>query len=358
MGVHAMNLTLNLDLGLSTAPTPAAMPAEHRGLRRDEVRMLVISRKTGELQHVHFYELPNFLTAGDVLVVNASATIPGRLHAKYHGQPFFVHLATRLSAADYIVERRTASGGPDEQTFGQGDSIQIMDPKTGFVAANLVVESRFHPNSRLWKVHSDADLFELANHIGNPIRYSYVPRDYSSQEYQTVFARFPGSAEMPSAGRPFTKDVLRNLARKGVQIRSLVLHTGVSSHEVETDLAHYPILPEWYSIPWSTASAVNQALDEGRRIIAVGTTVVRALESAVNAHGRVESGWNWTTHLVTPDTPPRIVTSLVTGMHDSQTSHLAMMYTFVKPTDLRHAYQEAMRQGYLWHEFGDTSLML
>jgi S-adenosylmethionine:tRNA ribosyltransferase-isomerase len=327
-------------------------------MRRDEVRLLVLDKATGLVRHAFFYELPNFLREGDVLVVNTSATIPGRLHARCGREHLFLHLATKLSDTEYIVERRSANGGPDRRAFRPGDVIEIIQPDAPGTVCTLRVEAQFHPNSRLWRVRSDADLFQVAQSIGRPIRYNYVPRDYDASQYQTLFARTPGSVEMPSAGRPFTKDVLRNLARKGVKIRWLVLHTGVSSHEVELDLNHHPVLPEWYDIPKATAQAVNEALTEGRRVIAVGTTVVRALESAVQPDGTVAAGSSWTTHLVTPATPPRVITGLVTGMHDSQTSHLALLYAFVRPALLRSAYQEAVQRGYLWHEFGDVSLIL
>jgi S-adenosylmethionine:tRNA ribosyltransferase-isomerase len=349
---------LDLNLYLPQAPAAASAPAEYRGMRRDEVRLMVLDKATGAVRHAYFYELPNFLSAGDVLVVNASATIPGRLHARYGKERLFLHLATKLSDTEYIVERRTANGGPDRRAFRPGDVIEVVGPGVPDAVCELRVEGQFHPNSRLWRISSEVDLFQVALAIGSPIRYNYVPRDYDASDYQTVFARIPGSAEMPSAGRPFTKDVLRNLARKGVKIRWLVLHTGVSSHEVEVDLNHHPVLPEWYDIPQATAQAINEAIAEGRRVIAVGTTVVRALESAAQPDGTVAAGSNWTTHLVTPATPPKVVTGLVTGMHDSQSSHLALMYAFVRPAFLRDAYQDAVKRGYLWHEFGDVSLVL
>jgi S-adenosylmethionine:tRNA ribosyltransferase-isomerase len=383
---------LDLDLHLSRAPTPAPVPPEARGLRRDEVRLLVMDKETGTCRHARFADLPRFLSAGDVLVVNTSATIPGRLRARYRGAELRVHLATRLTEETYIVERRTADGAPDTRHFHPGDTLEIIHPSDGRVLALLTVEAHFHPNSRLWRVRADQDLFRLARTVGFPIQYGYVTRPLEPDAFQTIFAREPGSAEMPSAGRPFSKRVLRELAATGVIIRSLVLHTGVSSHEVETDLEHHPVLPEWYYVPPATAYAVNRALEEGRRVIAVGTTVVRALESAAlpspsameggiehaptgpgaairagqvrraeadraNVR-RVRSGSAWTTHLVTPVTPPRVVSGLVTGLHESHTSHLALLYAFIRPALLRQAYEEALRSGYLWHEFGDVSLIL
>jgi S-adenosylmethionine:tRNA ribosyltransferase-isomerase len=349
---------LDLDLHLSSPPTPAEAPPEARGLARDAVRLLVLDKRTGTTTHARFFDLPDFLSPGDVLVVNTSATIPAKLCAKTAEGSLQIHLATKLSEDTFIVERRTANGGPDRRKFAKGERIEIIDLASGRVAAVVETLRQFHPDSRLWVVKSDQDLFEIAHRIGFPIRYSYVKEAHDVAAYQTVFARTYGSAEMPSASRPFTHQVLKRLAARGVKIRSLILHTGVSSHEVERDLEHHPVLPEWYHIPAATAVAVNQAKAAGHRIIAVGTTVIRALESAVMPNGEVLAGSNWTIHLVTPETPPRIVSGLITGMHESQSSHLALLYSFVKPEMLRRAYEEAVRQGYLWHEFGDSNLIL
>lgn len=350
--------TYDLDLHLTNPPVPATAPPERRGLRRDEVKMLVVDRQTNQLTNTRFFDIAKFLQPGDVLVVNTSATIPGRLEAAHQGQPLKLHLATKLSESEYIVERRTARGGPDRRAFQMGDAIDIYDPVTRTNVTTVHVLGHFHPNSRLWRVHSPVDLFRVAQDIGSPIRYSYLQNDVDPQAYSTIFARQPGSAEMPSASRPFTYRTLRELGQRGVQVCSLVLHTGVSSHEVEIDLAHHPVLPEWYHIPDMTAKVVNRARKQGRRVVAVGTTVVRALESAIGVDGDVQAKSDWTTHLITPTSPPRVVTGIVTGMHESQTSHLALMYAFLPPAQLRRVYEKAIAWDYLWHEFGDINLIL
>lgn len=356
---------LDFSLPLATPPQLATMPAELRGVNRDEVRLLVLDRATGSTQHARFSDLPAFVRPGDLFVVNTSATIPARFAASYEGHAMMLHLCTRLTEHRYIIEPRTATGGPDERSFESGDVIHVLSsPGDGRASrplqtgAVLTIERRFHPNSRLWVVHSTADLLPLAMRLGDPIQYGYIEGQVGMSAYDSVFARSPGSAEMPSASRPFTCRTLRQLAGRGTEFRTLTLHTGVSSHEVEDDLAHHPVIPEWYTIPAYTAAAVNRAKLEGRRIIAVGTTVVRALESAAREDGRVTATSDWTTHLVTPWTPPRVATGLVTGFHEDHSSHLALLYGFVEPHRLHHAYQEAVEREYLWHEFGDINLIL
>lgn len=350
---------LDLDLHLPSPPRAATRPAEFRGVDRDGVRLLVLDSQTGNVQHDTFAGLDRYLRPGDLLVVNTSATVPARLLAVSAArEQLILHLSTRCSQHEVIAERRTADGGPDARPFAAGARLSIVRPGTGAPFAEARVIEPYHPRSRLWRLRSECDLFAVARTIGSPIRYGYVDGEYGASAYQTVFARTPGSAEMPSAARPFTHRLLRQLAHSGVRFASLILHTGVSSHEVERDLASHPVLPEWYHIPPATAQAVHHARQTGGRVVAVGTTVVRALESAVDLAGTVHAGTAWTRHLVTPETPPRVVDGLVTGLHDTHSSHLALLYAFVPAHHLRRAYAQALDSGYLWHEFGDGCLVL
>lgn len=349
--------TLDLRLNLSARPVPATRPPELGDRDRDDVKLLVLDRTTGVSCHTHFHNLADYFHPGDLLIVNTSAAIPARLLASMEGKPLYLHLSARLTENEFLVERRNSLGGPDARRFEVGQALDVLDPGTGQSCAQVTVARHFHPRSRLWIVRANQNLFRLAPHVGSPIHYSYVTQSQPLAAYQSIFSHHPGSAEMPSAARPFTHRVLRQLAAKGVRVRSLILHTGVSSHEVESDLRDHPVIPEWYHIPAQTARAVQEAKSQGRRIVAVGTTVVRALESSALTNGDVTAGSDWTTHLVTPSQPPQVVTSLLTGLHESQSSHLAMLYAFVHPSWLSRAYEEAVQNGYLWHEFGDTNLV-
>jgi S-adenosylmethionine:tRNA ribosyltransferase-isomerase len=171
--------------------------------------------------------------------------------------------------------------------------------------------------------------------------------------YQTVYATEAGSAEMPSAGRAFTPELITRLVAGGVQIAPLLLHTGVASLE-----AHEPPYEEYYRVPRETAALVNAAQRDGRRVIAVGTTVVRALETVADPAGTVRPGTGWTRLVITPERGLRTVTGLLTGLHEPQASHLAMLEALAGRAHLRLTYTEALRQHYLWHEFGDLHLIL
>lgn len=325
-------------------------PPEARGLRRDDVRLMVSS---GDRDPVHaaFPELPGFLDPGDLLVINTSGTIAAALDTTApDGQPLRLHLSGRLPGGSWLVEVRRPRGAAS-LPYG-GDLGGSVLPLPGGGTAALW---RHYPGSnRLWlaEVRLPLSLLPYLERWGRPIRYAYVEEEWPIEAYQTVYATEPGSAEMPSAGRPISADVITALVARGVGISPLVLHTGVSS--LEGDEAPYP---EWFSVPSFTADRVNQARAGGRRVVAVGTTVVRALESVVDG-ARVHPGEGWTDVVVTPDRGAKSVDGLLTGLHDPRASHLAMLEAVAGGGALERAYAAAVERGYRWHEFGDSHLLL
>jgi S-adenosylmethionine:tRNA ribosyltransferase-isomerase len=188
---------------------------------------------------------------------------------------------------------------------------------------------------------------------GEPIRYGYVRGGWPLAAYQTVYATTPGSAEMPSAGRPFTAELLSRLLARGVLLAPITLHTGVSSPE-----RHESPFPEYYVVPESTARVVNAVRGWGGRVVAVGTTVVRALETVAGAGGSVHGGSGWTSLVVSSERGLRVIDGLITGWHEPEASHLQLLEAVAGPALLARCYREALRHGYLWHEFGDSHLIL
>lgn len=329
----------------------AGGPPERRGLERDEVRLLV----TTELGHEHarFRDLPRFLAPGTLLVVNTSAMLPASLPARHPGLgPLVANVSTRYGNGLYLVELRRSAAEPGPLPVEVGDHLDLAGE-----AARLVAP---HPGlPRLWFVRVEGDLQRAMERAGSPIRYGYLEAPFPPLEaYQTLFARRPGSAEMPSAGRPFTARVVNALQARGIALAGVTLHTGVSSHELEADEVEDQVLyAEPFEVPQRTAEAVNAAKREGRPVIAVGTTVVRALESAWDGE-RVRAAAGFTRLLVHPGRPVQTVDGLVTGLHDPLASHLAMLYAVVPKELVRAGYTEAVREGYLWHEFGDSHLLM
>ncbi|MPY95188.1 MAG: S-adenosylmethionine:tRNA ribosyltransferase-isomerase [Acidimicrobiia bacterium] len=353
-------------------------PPEARGVARDGVRLLV-SVGTDDPVHAHFTDLPGFVGPGDLLVVNTSGTVPAALDGRLgDGEPVVVHVSTTLPGGLWLVEvRRPAAGAtvpfPLEgaQTVhlvaGAGGVVDLLAPfgasrRLWVATIALVVDRRasvvdpgvgvVEPAAGVGGATAGGLADHLAHH-GRPIRYAYVPQDWPIDAYQTVFAREPGSAEMPSAARPFTADLVTALVRAGVTVAPLVLHTGVSS--LEGDEAPYP---ERYRVPPATAALVNATRGLGGRVVAVGTTVVRALETVTDAGGTTHPGDGWTELVVTPEHPVRSVDGLLTGWHEPEASHLLMLEAVAGRPALELAYRAALGAGYLWHEFGDSHLLL
>ena len=335
-------------------------PPEARGLERDEVRLLVSHADTEEIHHATFTELPEFVQRGDVLVVNTSATINASLpavsatHSHAH-EKMRLHLSTQLASARWAVELRrvTVKGSAPLLDASAGERLLLP----GDAEARLLEpwpngdQPTSGAGTRLWSAELDlpGGVLEYTCRYGEPIRYAYVPKAWPLAFYQTMFAFDPGSAEMPSAGRPLTPRVLAALTQRGVRIATVMLHTGVSS--LETGERPYP---ERYRVPKATAAAVNAARRRGGRVIAVGTTVVRALETVASRGGSVRADEGWTDHVVSPQQPPRVVDGLITGLHGPHASHLDMLEAFTGREHLARAYAAALDGGYLWHEFGDV----
>lgn len=326
----------------------ATAPAETRGLPRDQVRLLVVDRARGFLEHSRFDRLVEHLGEGDVLVVNTSRTLPaGVVAQRASGEAVQVRPCVRRPDSwDALVVQ---PGPPFENVpLSVGERLRVGRAQT-------TVARRRSDIPFLWTLVFDVEPgLEPILEAGEPIRYSYVPSPVSLEHYQTVYAARPGSSEAPSAGRPFTWRLLRELRRRGVELAEIVLHTGLSSFQDDDFDAEHHLFEEWFDVPEETARAVNDA----KRVVGVGTTVVRALESAASKAGAVEARTGWTTLAVGPEHPPRVVDALITGLHEPQASHFDLLRAFLPEPLLSRAYVEAVDRRYLWHEFGDSMLIV
>ena len=341
-------------------------PPEARGLARDEVRLMVSRLSDNRIAHTRFSHFPDFLRPGDVLVINTSATINAAFEAVREAldrsmNAVVLHLSTALSenGRQWVVElrRRSPNGTSPLPDAEAGERIRL--PVGGI--AQLVepyltgADELSNGRTRLWiaELTLPEPTLAYASRYGSPIRYAYAERQWPLEYYQNVFASEPGSAEMPSAGRPFTQAMLDRLARKGVRIAPLVLHAGVSS--LDADENPYP---ERYRVPSETAEAVNNGRSHAGRIIAVGTTVVRALETVADDNGRIRSDHGWTDLVITPERGLRTVDAILTGLHGPKASHLSLLESLAGHDHLALAYESALERRYLWHEFGDLHLIV
>lgn len=334
----------------------ATEPPEARGLDRDEVRLLV-ARTHGPLRHTTFRALPTALRRGDLLVVNTSDTEPAAVEGhRGDGTPVVLHVSGPAPDGLHVVELRTSDGR--RVTDGvAGEAVQLP---YGVVASLLTGHPDPHvaAGSRLWRARIPVagGVRPWLARCGRPIRYPHVRGEWPIDAHRTVFARAEtdyGSAEMPSAGRPFTPALLDALRRRGVGVARLVLHTGVSSLEADETP-----LPERYRVSEATADAVNAARAAGGRIVAVGTTAARALETAAASDGRISPRSGWTHLVLGPGRRARVVDGLVTGWHEPASSHLLLLEAVAGSRLVARAYAAALEHRYRWHEFGDSCLLL
>ena len=326
----------------------ASQTPEARGVSRDEVRMLV--GRAGSFDHRRVADLAEVLHPGDLLVVNASATLPAALPVIHGRTGQQVHVSTQLDDGDWVVEvRLPLSTGPAADLAG-GEVLWLPGGlRIRFLAP--------HPagQARLWRVRPipRRDRVAYLTEHGRPIRYPYLEEPVDLADLQTIYASEPGSAEMPSAGRPISESLLARLVGRGVVVTPIVLHTGVSSQE-----GHEPPQPELFLVPDVASRLVNETRRVGRRVVAVGTTVVRALESAADRSGHVHAVAGWTDLVLGPDRPARVVDGILTGLHDPQASHLDLLMAVVGRQLVEEAYARVLGSEYLWHELGDAMLLL
>jgi len=334
----------------------ATAPPEVRGIRRDEVKLLVAAPR--RMEHTTFTEIGNHLAPGDLLVVNTSPTLPAAVDGLRNTGPVTVHFSTRLGPGRWIVElRRPDRSGP---VVDADQDDEVMLPEGGRLWLGAPVASGGElGGTRLWNavLRLPIPLSRYLERFGAPIRYSYVDEAWPLESYQTVFAthkrRGQGSAEMVSAARPFSHPLVTELVSKGIRFAPITLHAGVSS----PGAGELP-QPEWFDVPRSTAQAVAAARRAGSRVIAVGTTVTRALATVGAGEGRIRAASGWTDVVLDGSQRIDAVDGLVTGWHEADASHLRLLESVAGPELVLRAYQSALAADYLWHEFGDSCLLL
>ena len=339
----------------------ASAPPEARGLRRDQVRLMVSNYSTDQVRHNRFYHLDKYLDEGDVIVINTSRTRNSALLAlREEGTAVELHLSTHFDDDLWTVEVRSMDELGKTKHLEDARENEILNLPAGASAtlqgpyvSDCMDDSK--PSETLWlaKLKFPYQVDDYLERHGFPIRYNYVKEKWPLSFYQTVYATEAGSAEMPSAGRPFTSKLIKRLQAKGIHIAPLILHTGVSN--VDT---HEPPYKEFYRVTPEVAQRVNDARALGHRIVAVGTTAIRALETVTNGVGETHAGEGWTCLVITPERGLRAVNALITGMHEPDASHLAILEALAGQAHIKLAYEEALRKGYLWHEFGDLHLII
>jgi S-adenosylmethionine:tRNA ribosyltransferase-isomerase len=327
----------------------ATAPREGRGEARHDARLIVFHRRRGSIEFRRFFEIGEYLRPGDVVVLNDSKTLNASVHGTVDG-------VGRIE-----LQLRMRRGG-----VWYANCHPWKEPKPGNAirfdgsAVTATVVGR-HPELPLWAVRfsSEDGLDRFLEQVGRPIPSPYVERSFSNVDYNTVYARTPGSAEMPAAGRHFTPELLDELRLGGVTVASVTLHTGLSSVEIaEEDLEAHAMYEEWYSITPETAAAVNDAKASRKTVLVVGTTVMRTVETAADSEGVLHSGAGWTDLYIRPGYRFKVADALVTNFHGPRSSRIALAAAFTGRDLLLRGYRRAIEEGLLFYEFGDATLTL
>ena len=352
----------------SAAP-PRMRPARAPRAQRSDARLLALDAGNGRYADLRADDLPQLLRAGDLLVVNDAATLPASLHGQtLRGEPVELRLSgaavsegtedaedtywvALLGAGDW---RTPTEHRPAPPHLGRRDTV-VVGPT---LRAEILALSDVSP--RLCRIRFSlrgAALWSALYAHGRPVQYAYQSGELALWSVQTVYGARPWAAEMPSAGRPLSWDTLAELRRRGVTLAWLTHAAGLSATGDPALDAALP-LPERYDIPAATARALTDTRARGGRIIAVGTTVVRALEGAARASGGIVPAGSGVTDLILGQgTPLRAVDGILTGIHGPEESHFRLLSAFATPARLHAAWDHAADAGYLCHEFGDLELI-
>jgi S-adenosylmethionine:tRNA ribosyltransferase-isomerase len=327
----------------------ASLPAELRGLRRDGARLCVVERDSGRITHTTVAHLGEHLRPRDLLVVNSSRTLPAALRvSRDNGE----QVQLRPGA---LREREWDALAVDTAAPHQNVALRRGEVLHGPGGLRIEVLAQRSDAPLLWRMTLDGgDPIDTLLRDGEPIRYSYVPEPVALEHYQTVYAGTPGSVETPSAGRHLTWELLGELRDAGVSITDIVLHCGLSSFQDDDVDQTKPLIEEHFEVRPESAAMVNRA----SRVIAVGTSVIRTLETGADDAGDVQPMQGWTQLVITPRTRLRVVDALLTGLHEPPATHLDMLGALLDQRLLEEAYAEVRERRYLWHEFGDAMLIL
>lgn len=327
----------------------AREPREVRGEKRSDSRLLVMDRKTNTITHTRFYNILDYMSSGDVIVLNNSKTINAHLIGWFEEKKKVdVHLCGRTDSGHwqfYIY--------PDKGLF-EGGKVNFNDKLT----ATLV--KKHNELKYFWLAEFDqSNVIEIANEIGRPIVSPYIKKFWKLDYYQNEYASISGSAELPAAGRHFTEELLDQAERKGITITYITLHTGLSSVGVSTEeFENHKMHHEEIEISEETSRIINKARSEGKRVFGIGTTVVRTLESVADENGIVKPFKGGTDLYIFPGYKFKVIDAFVTNFHGAKSTRIAMAAAFTGSDLLMKGYSGAIEKGYLFYEFGDTTLTI
>ncbi|HBH24598.1 MAG TPA: tRNA preQ1(34) S-adenosylmethionine ribosyltransferase-isomerase QueA [Cytophagales bacterium] len=338
---------------------PAGLVALYPAENRDESRMMVVHRDTGKIEHKTFKDIIEYFDDGDVIVVNDTKVFPARLYGNKEktGAKIEVFLLRELNKEmrlwDVLVDPARKIRVGNKLYFGEGDLVaEVIDNTT----------SRGRTIRFLYD-GTDEELRQIIHSLGETPLPKYIKRNTEASDrerYQTIYAKYEGAVAAPTAGLHFTKQLLKRLEIKGVETTPITLHVGLGSFrpvDVE-DLTKHKMDSENYQVPDTTVELVNNALDHKKRVVSVGTTTMRALESSVSANGRLKPREGWTDKFIFPPYEFKICNALITNFHMPESTLLMMACAFGGYDLIMEAYQEAIKEKYRFFSYGDAMLIL
>ncbi|SHH49299.1 S-adenosylmethionine:tRNA ribosyltransferase-isomerase [Sporobacter termitidis DSM 10068] len=318
--------------------------------RRDASRLMQLNKITGAIAHRHFYELPTLLREGDCLVLNDSRVLPARLFGRRltGGAVEVVLLRDRGDGVWECLTRPGRKTKTGTQLFFGDDTL------------SAVVEDEIEGGNRLIRFHYDGIFLEALERLGKMPLPPYIHEELGDAErYQTVYSRVTGSAAAPTAGLHFTKALLREIENSGVIVKYVTLHVGLGTFRPvkAENIEDHEMHAEYCEIPEETAAAVSSAKTEGRRVVSVGTTSCRTLESRALEDGAVKSFSGFTNAFIYPGYRFKCVDALITNFHLPESTLLMLVSALAGRENILHAYEEAVRERYRFFSFGDAMLI-
>ncbi|TKB92419.1 MAG: tRNA preQ1(34) S-adenosylmethionine ribosyltransferase-isomerase QueA [Nitrospira sp.] len=331
-------------------PFDASLIATQPSLPRDHARLLVLQRSDRSLAHRRVDELPELLHPGDLLVVNNTKVMAARVAGRKRASGAEVEILFVKDLGDAIWEVLIKGTFRPGQTLDLGVEVVAVVVERSAIRTTVRVESPI-PVSEWLQQHGRMPL---------PPYMKRAPTDQDREWYQTIFAQHEGAIAAPTAGLHFTSDLLDRLRQRGVELRAVTLHVGVGTFKPVTvdQIEDHQMAAEWVEVGVETVRAIEQARATGRRIVAVGTTVVRALETAARADGQIRAYQGETDMFMTPGFPFKAVDALLTNFHLPRTTLLMLVSALAGTEFLRQAYAEAVRQRYRFYSYGDAMLIL
>jgi S-adenosylmethionine:tRNA ribosyltransferase-isomerase len=336
--------------------------------KKDESRLFVLDRATGTFRHQHFYDLPDLLRQGDLLVVNDTRVLPSRLITRRHsgGMVKILLLKPHIAGNNSLWEAMVTP----IKRLKPGESLDVVVDDSDEVLATIkVYDIILGPDGfkrLLVDLGEPEHVYQLLQRSGFAPLPPYIHRDYNQgvereadiYQYQTVYATNPGAVAAPTAGLHFTDEVLERLEEKGIEVVRLTLHVGAGTFKpIEDSLESHTIEEETYTISPETAAKINAAKQSGRRVIAVGTTSLRTLETA-GATGVLQAADNASTSLyIRPGHEFKMADAMITNFHLSRSSLLVLVAAFAGRDLIMSAYQHAVQEGYRFYSYGDSMLI-